>query len=418
MTGLLCGAVNGFFVAVMGLPALLVTLGTLALFRGLCYVLLGGTPISPLPEFFTVLGNDNIPGLVVPWAIVPFLVLAVVFGIVLHRSTVGRRIYAIGGNPETARYSGIRVARIRFVLFVVSGVVSGLAGMIYMGITSQVAPDGAQGLELDVITVVFLAGVSVLGGKGRITGVVLASILILALRKSLQLMNVSGYTQGIAVGGVLIASLLVTNLSQRFFGAVRERRRPASQLGPTPRDRRFTPHTSTAGCHDPWPPCSTPERTPHESIGPHPGGWSDGNADALADLLCFRRRRIRRRGANNAAGKCVEGPIKIGLIPKLGTDPYMVTVQKAVEAAAAKDGSTVIYTSPSDATGAAQIPFVNQLISQGVDVIAISGSDLNSASAALAKAKQAGIKVISWDSDVAPGLPRVLPEPGRHQQDR
>ena len=80
----------------------------------------------------------------------------------------------------------------------------------------------------------------------------------------------------------------------------------------------------------------------------------------------------------------------------------MVTVQKAVEAAAAKDGSTVIYTSPSDATGAAQIPFVNQLISQGVDVIAISGSDLNSASAALAKAKQAGIKVISWDSDVAP----------------
>ena len=106
-------------------------------------------------------------------------------------------------------------------------------------------------------------------------------------------------------------------------------------------------------------------------------------------------------GANDAAGKCVEGPIKIGLIPKLGTDPYMVTVQKAVEAAAAKDGSTVTYTSPSDATGAAQIPFVNQLISQGVDVIAISGSDLNSASAALAKAKQAGIKVISWDSDVA-----------------
>jgi rhamnose transport system permease protein len=231
VTGLLCGAVNGFFVAVMGLPALLVTLGTLALFRGLCYVLLGGTPISPLPEFFTVLGNDNIPGLVVPWAIAPFLVLAVVFGIVLHRTTVGRRIYAIGGNPETARYSGIRVARIRFVLFVVSGVVSGLAGMIYMGITSQVAPDGAQGLELDVITVVFLAGVSVLGGKGRITGVVLASILILALRKSLQLMNVSGYTQGIAVGGVLIASLLVTNLSQRFIGSVRDRRRPASQLG-------------------------------------------------------------------------------------------------------------------------------------------------------------------------------------------
>jgi rhamnose transport system substrate-binding protein len=101
-------------------------------------------------------------------------------------------------------------------------------------------------------------------------------------------------------------------------------------------------------------------------------------------------------------GKCVTGPVKVGIIPKLGTDPYMVTVKKAAEAAAAKDGSTVIYTSPSDATGAAQIPFVNQLISQNVDAIMISGSDLNSTSAALAKAKAQGIKVVSWDSDIAP----------------
>lgn len=106
--------------------------------------------------------------------------------------------------------------------------------------------------------------------------------------------------------------------------------------------------------------------------------------------------------SGGATAGCVNGPIKVGIIPKLGTDPYMVTVKKAVEAAAAKDGSTVIYTSPSDATGAAQIPFVNQLISQNVNVIMISGSDLNSTSAALAKAKQAGIKVVSWDSDIAP----------------
>lgn len=106
--------------------------------------------------------------------------------------------------------------------------------------------------------------------------------------------------------------------------------------------------------------------------------------------------------SGQAEGRCASGPVKVGIIPKLGTDPYMVTVKNAVEAAAAKDGSTVIYTSPSDATGAAQIPFVNQLISQNVDVIMISGSDLNSTSAALAKAKAAGIKVVSWDSDIAP----------------
>ena len=224
--GAACGALNGFFVALLRLPALLVTLGTLALFRGLCYVLLGGTPISPLPDFFGVLGNDDIPGLIVPWAIVPFLVLAVVFAVVLHRSTTGRRIYAIGGNPDTARYSGVRVTRIRFVLFLVSGLVAALAGLINSGLTSQIAPDSALGLELDVITVVFLGGISVLGGRGRITGVVLAAVLVLSLRKSLQLLNVAGYTQGIAVGGVLIASLLVTNLSHHVIGSIRDRRKP------------------------------------------------------------------------------------------------------------------------------------------------------------------------------------------------
>ncbi|MEO7060572.1 MAG: ABC transporter permease [Lapillicoccus sp.] len=234
LAGVVCGAVNGFFVAVLGLPALLVTLGTLALFRGLCYVLLGGTPISPVPDFFTTLGNGNIRGLIIPWAIVPFLILAVVFGVVLHRSVVGRRVYAIGGNPDTAHYSGIHVTRIRFVLFTVSGIVAAFAGLINTGITSQIAPDGALGVELDVITVVFLGGVSVLGGKGRITGVVLASVLIMTLRKSLQLENVSGYTQGIAIGGVLIMSLLVTNLSQRLIGSLRERRKPVLGAGITP----------------------------------------------------------------------------------------------------------------------------------------------------------------------------------------
>lgn len=234
LAGVLCGAINGFFVALLGLPALLVTLGTLALFRGLCYVLLGGTPISPVPDFFAALGNNNIPGLIVPWAIVPFLVLSVVFAVVLHRGTVGRRIYAIGGNPDTAHYSGIHVTRIRFILFTISGVVAALAGLINIGITSQIAPDGALGVELDVITVAFLGGVSVLGGKGRITGVFLASVLIMTLRKSLQLENVSGYTQGIAVGGVLILSLLVTNLFQQLIGSVRNRRKSALGAGTSP----------------------------------------------------------------------------------------------------------------------------------------------------------------------------------------
>ena len=106
--------------------------------------------------------------------------------------------------------------------------------------------------------------------------------------------------------------------------------------------------------------------------------------------------------SSGGSSKCQSGTGTVGYIPKLGTDPYMVTVKKAAEAAAAKTGGKIIYTSPSDATGSAQIPFVNQLIAQKVCVIAISGSDLNSTAGALAKAKDAGIKVLSWDSDVAP----------------
>lgn len=110
-----------------------------------------------------------------------------------------------------------------------------------------------------------------------------------------------------------------------------------------------------------------------------------------------------KAGASGNSSTCKDGKGAVGYIPKLGTDPYMVTVRNAAQAAARTIGGKVIYTSPSDATGAAQIPFVNQLISQRVCVIAISGSDLNSTAAALAKAKAAGIKVLSWDSDIAPG---------------
>lgn len=223
-TGVVCGAFNGVFVTVLGLPSLVVTLGTLALFRGLCYVLLGGTPITDLPDSLIGFGNDNVPYTHIPQDIVPFLLLAPVFAVLLHRGVVGRRIYAIGGGPDTARYSGIRSDRIRFWLFVASGTVSALAGIITVARTSQAAPDGALGFELDVITIVFLGGVSVLGGKGRVTGVYWALALLIALRSYLQLRGFSGYAQGIVVGLLLITSLLATNLADRVSRGVRARR--------------------------------------------------------------------------------------------------------------------------------------------------------------------------------------------------
>lgn len=138
-------------------------------------------------------------------------------------------------------------------------------------------------------------------------------------------------------------------------------------------------------------------------------GCSSGSSTGATTANTRQNATTTAAGATPDNGSCSSGKGTVGLIPKLGTDPYMVTVRNAAEAAAAAIGAAKpIYTSPSEATGPAQIPFVNQMIAQKVCVIAISGSDLNSTSAVLAKAKAAGIKVISWDSDIAPAARQVF----------
>ena len=230
ITGAICGAINGFFVAVLGLPALVVTLGTLALFRGLCYVLLGGTPLSNIPASLISFGNDPIPGTFIPLDIIPFLVLAPFFAIALHRMVIGRRIYAIGAGPETAKYSGVKTMKIKFLLFLIGGVICSIAGLINIGKNSSATPDAAFGFELDAITVVFLGGVSSLGGRGRMSGVYWALLLITTLRSVLQLESAGGYTQNTAVGLLLILSLLLTNIVRRTSAAVALRKAKASRM--------------------------------------------------------------------------------------------------------------------------------------------------------------------------------------------
>lgn len=229
-TGLVCGAVNGLFVAGLRLPSLVVTLGSLALFRGLCYVLVGGTPISGLPTELIDFANGSVGDTFIPQTIIPFVALASVAAVILHRTAFGRRVYAIGGNPATAAYSGVRSRRMIFQLFVTSGVVASLAGVIQIGITSSAAPDTAVGFELDAITVVFLGGVSFLGGKGRVSGVLWALVVVVAVRSMLQLQNFGAYGQAAVVGLILIGSLLAANLALRFSAARTTRRARAITL--------------------------------------------------------------------------------------------------------------------------------------------------------------------------------------------
>ena len=139
LTGLVGGALNGALVTLLGLPSLVVTLGTLALFRGVGYIILGSGSVNEFPDAFTDFGIDTVGGSVLPWTIVPFLILAPIFAVLLQKSAIGRRIYAIGGNPDVARYAGVRVGRIRLALFATSGVISALAGVVFYGAACQCA---------------------------------------------------------------------------------------------------------------------------------------------------------------------------------------------------------------------------------------------------------------------------------------
>ena len=130
LAGAAAGAFNGVLVTRLDLPSLVVTLGTLAMFRGVGYIILGSGSVNVFPDALTDLGIDNVPGTQVPWTIVPFLLLAPVFAVVLQHTPTGRRIYALGGNPDAARYAGVRSRRLRFMLFVVSGLVCAVAGIV------------------------------------------------------------------------------------------------------------------------------------------------------------------------------------------------------------------------------------------------------------------------------------------------
>lgn len=212
LAGVLCGAFNGFWVARVGLPSLVVTLAGLIMYRGLARVLLEDGSIGNFPEWFEALGQDPLIG-PLPLALIIFVILFVVGMVVLHFSGNGRAIYVIGNNKEVARYSGVKVERIKMALFIASGTVAALAGVLLAARLGSVRGNTAEGFELDIITMVLLGGVSIFGGSGTLVGVSLAILLILNLRNGMSLANITGNTQTGVVGLLLILSVLVPNIA-------------------------------------------------------------------------------------------------------------------------------------------------------------------------------------------------------------
>jgi rhamnose transport system permease protein len=239
LVGAAGGALNGVLVTRLGLPSIAVTIGTLTLFRGIAEIILGSSSVVGFPISLTNIGIFPIPGTHLAWSAGIFLVFAVVFGVVLHATTVGRAIFAIGLQNETAYFSGIRVNRIKFWLYVVSGLISALTGILWTFRFSTSRYDAGTGLELSVVAIVLLGGVSIFGGRGSILGVVLSTTIVALFRDALTLVNVSGEVQNIVTGGLLLVSVVVPNAPEairRLRIALRRRpdAPPPGVAGPQP----------------------------------------------------------------------------------------------------------------------------------------------------------------------------------------
>lgn len=210
-TGVLCGAFNGLLVARFGLPSIVVTIGTMSLFRGISYIVLGDGAFTGYPDSFAWFGQGYVFWVITVEPVI-FALAALVFGVLLHRTSFGRMVQAIGNNATAARFSGIRVERVRFILFLLTGLMSGIAAVCLTSRLGSTRPSIASGFELEVVTIVVLGGVSILGGSGSILGVVLAAVVMGLVTFGLGLLNVPGIVMSIVVGALLIAVIALPRL--------------------------------------------------------------------------------------------------------------------------------------------------------------------------------------------------------------
>lgn len=222
MLGTLGGMLNGYLVAKVKLPSLVVTLGTYAFYRGIAYGFLGDQAARGYPETFTYFGQGRVFETLIPFSVVLFITLAIVFGLVLHRTTFGRYLYSIGNNENAANYSGVPVARLKMILYTLSGFMAALAGLILAARFGSTRPDIGTGLELSVITAAVLGGVDINGGKGSMVGATLSLFLIGLMRFGMGLLNIQGQVQGIAIGLLLILSILVPSLLRGISAMIKD----------------------------------------------------------------------------------------------------------------------------------------------------------------------------------------------------
>jgi rhamnose transport system permease protein len=210
--GLICGFINGILIVKFKeLSAIIVTLSTMILYRGIAYIILENQAAGGFPQWFSFLGWGYIKG--IPFILALFAVTALVFAFLLHKTTFGRKVYAIGNNAVASRFSGVKVDKMKVIVFTLTGFMTAVASLFLTSKMGSTRPNIASGYELDAIAMVVLGGVSTSGGKGRMIGVILSIFIVGLLRYGLGLINVSSQIVLIIIGLLLIISVMVSSLN-------------------------------------------------------------------------------------------------------------------------------------------------------------------------------------------------------------
>lgn len=364
IVGLLGGYLNALLIARLNFPPLIVTLGTFSLFRGAAEGLTRGLDTyRGFPSKFLFLGQGYIGDIVPPQT---FALVAAIAGFwwLLHRSKYGRALYAIGCSADGARYAGIRVSRRLAWIYAMSGLMAGLAAVIYVAHLGQAKSDAGTGYELMAITAVVLGGTSIYGGRGTILGTVLGLFAVVILQNGLRLSGQPAELAGILTGVLLLVTILIDRYSRR---AVR-------QTLQTNIDQEIEVKNSQVAILS--------------------------AVIIVAALIVAGSNWMLVRSLNSEAPAREEKtkPV-IALMPKAKGDPYFASCRKGADEAAGELGVELLWDGPTDLDPAKQNEVVEAWITRGVDAIAVSVSNREGISTVLRKAREKGIKVLTWDAD-------------------
>lgn len=388
--GMAGGALNAWLIAYRGLPALVVTLGSLSLFRGLAEGLTGAVDnYSGLPAGFLALGQGYLAG--VP-AQAPVLALAAAgLAVLLHRSVRGRTYYAIGWNASAARHAGVDVSGRLAELYVLSGAAAGLAAIIYVAHLGQAKADAGTGYELTAITAVVLGGAAITGGVGTIGGTLLGLAAMVVLQNGLRLAALPAELAGVLTGGLLIAAL-------------------AQSVVRRPKPGAWSPES---GVRSPEPAARSPEsevRSPQSEVRSPQSDMRNSQLAVLCGVILLAAgivagsnwwlvRSLAPPPGGPGAAPTAGARVVVGMMPKAKGDPYFVSCRKGAEEAASALGVDLIWDGPTELDPARQNEVVEAWITRGVDVVAVSVENQAAISTVLRKARTRGIKVVTWDAD-------------------